>query len=210
MKRMRTARATKIETLREEERLFVIGCIDRRLSGSKISELYGEKFGKHLASSTIYSYVARRWLPSKIEAEQAVAAAKEFIDLRGAHPEIPEDVLLRGWLRQREASAGFREGMVDPQVVISAELQMRRLDIEERRIRAFEARNELEKRRVVMLEKRLAAARQKLGEVIRDEKASPAEVRRRIREVFGIFDADPGGTATGSAAVQLSRGVDKR
>jgi len=159
----RTARATKIEKLPDEEQIFVIGRIDARETPAKICAEYQARFQRHLAESTLYSYIQRRWLPSKIEAEQTVALAKEFINLRGQNPDIPEDVLLRGFLRQRQASKGFQEGLVDPKVIIGAELDMRKLDLEERRVKAVEQHNNLEEKRQDLKQRELDVAKQKIA-----------------------------------------------
>ncbi len=200
----RTARATKIEKLPDEEQVFVIGRIDARQTPAKICAEYQERFSKHLAESTVYSYIERRWLPSKVEAEQTVALAKEFINLRGQNPEIPEDVLLRGFLRQRQASRGFQEGPIEPETVISAELSMRRLDIEERRVKAIEEKNRIANEKVALDVKRLQLqlkrmqkeveratheAEKKIG---KGESLTRADINRIRERVFGLPE-----TATG-------------
>jgi hypothetical protein len=159
----RTARRTKVETLPEEERLFLRACYDAGMKGRAAVEAYEKKFGKPLPLATFYSWVTRRVLPEKIEAEQVIAEAAQFAQLKKEHPDIPEDVLLRGFLRQRQASKEFRESVVDSTTIIRAELEMRKRDIEERRVKAGERHNALEEARQKLKEEELAQAREKIA-----------------------------------------------
>jgi len=186
----RTGRATKIERLPDEQQVFVIGRIDARIPAGKISAEFEEKFKQPLAESTIYSYIRRRWLPTKIEAERTVAEAKEFINLRKSNPDIPEDVLLRGFLRQRQASRGFQEGPLDPKIVIFAELQMRKLDIAEQRIKAEEKRQGLKQRelewKLEQIEKQRRKEREQLTEAVVDGEKDPTRTLERIKEIYNL------------------------
>ena len=74
----RTARRTKVETLPEEERLFLRACWDAGMKGIEAVEAYEKKYQKTLILSTFYSWIERRVLPDKIEAEKAIAGAAEF------------------------------------------------------------------------------------------------------------------------------------
>lgn len=158
----RTARRTKVETLPEEERLFLRACYDAGMTGLAAVEAYEKKCGKPLVLSTFYSWIARRVLPDKIEAEKAIAAAAEFMRLKAAHPEVPDDVLLRGFLAQREASEEFRQSPVSSALVIHTRLELRKRDIEERRVKAGERHNALEEHRQQLKQQELENDRAKI------------------------------------------------
>ena len=162
MKNKRTARRTKVETLSEEERLFLRACYDGGMKGLTAVEAYEKKFKKTLTLSAFYSWIARRVLPDKIEAEKAIAAAAEFAWLKKEHPDIPEDVLLRGFLRQRLASEEFRQSAVSPEVVIRGELEVRKRDIEERRVKAVEQNNRINRERLELEKQKLSLLREKV------------------------------------------------
>ena len=181
----RTARRTLVETLPEEERLFLRGAYDQGMKGQRVVDAYEAKYKKVLALSTLYSWITRRVLPEKIEAEQAIAEASEFARLKSAHPDIPEDVLLRGFLRQRQASKAFREALVDPKVIIGAELEMRKLDIEQEKLDALKEKIELEKDKFAMVRDKLRGLRSDGSK----KKLSPADYQRRLDEIYGIVES---------------------
>jgi hypothetical protein len=160
----RTARLTKVENLPDEERLFIVGCFGERPrpSADQVSHRFKEKFGKPLAPSVIYSWYSRRVLPGKIAAEQAINEAAEFAQLERANPDLPRDVLLRGWLTRRLSSEAFREGEVEPNTVISARLTEARLDLQEREVAAKEEANRLKDREISAKEKLAQIAREKI------------------------------------------------
>jgi hypothetical protein len=188
----RTARRTKVETLPEEERLFLRACWDAGMRGPGVLDAYEKKFQKVLASSTFYSWVTRRLLPEKVEAEKAIADAAEFAQLKARHPDVPEDVLLRGWLRQRQASEEFRQSAVAPEIVIRAELEMRKRDIEERRVKAVEENNRLAKERLEIEKQKLSLLREKvrgLREDVGKKKLSGEELQRRLDDLYGITES---------------------
>jgi hypothetical protein len=185
----RTARRTKVEMLPEEERLFLRACEDGRMKRLATVEAYAKKFGKTLALSSLYSWITRRVLPEKIEAEKAIADAAQFAQLKKEHPDIPEDVLLRGWLRQRQASEEFRQSVVDPAIVILAELKMRKCDIEERRVKAVEENNQVNRERLELEKQKLSLLREKvrgLREDVGKKKLSGEELQRRLDDLYGI------------------------
>ena len=157
----RTARRTKVEMLPVEERIFLSACFDAGMTLTAAVEAYQKKFGKHLAVSTFHSWLMKRRLPEKAEAEKAIEAAAEFARLRKKHPDIPEDVLLRGFLRQRLASEEFRQSAVSPEVVIRGEIGLQKLDVEKDRVKAIERHNELEEHRQELKEQELQDDRAK-------------------------------------------------
>jgi len=161
----RTARLTKVESLPDEERLFIVGCFGERPRPTveKIAQRFEEKFRKHLAPSTIYSWYSRRVLPSKVAAEQAIAEAAEFAQLERSNPNVPRDVLLRGWLARRLSSEAFREADIEPGTVISARLTEARLDLQEREVAAKEESNRIKDREVAAKEQQVQAARDKIA-----------------------------------------------
>ena len=187
----RTARWTKVEMLPEGERLFLRACEDARMKRLAIVEAYEKKFGKPLALSTLYSWITRRVLPDRVDAEKAIADAAEFAQLKARHPDVPEDVLLRGWLRQRQASEEFRQAAVDPEVVIRAELEMRKRDIEERRVKAVEENNRVNRERLELEKQKLSLLREKLRG-LRDEvgkkKLSGEDLQHRLDDLYGITE----------------------
>jgi hypothetical protein len=188
----RTARRTKVETLPEEERLFLRACYDGGMKGLTAVDAYEKKFKKTLTLSAFYSWIARRVLPDKIEAEKAIAAAAEFARLRKEHPDIPEDVLLRGFLRQRLASEEFRQSAVSPEVVIRGELEVRKRDIEERRVKAVEQNNRINRERLELEKQKLSLLREKvrgLREDVGKKKLSGEELQRRLDDLYGITEA---------------------
>ena len=185
----RTARRTKVETLPEEERLFLRACYDAGMKGKAAVEAYEEKFGKALPLATFYSWVTRRVLPEKIEAEQVIAEAAQFAQLKKEHPDIPEDVLLRGFLRQRQASKEFRESVVDSTTIIRAELEMRKRDIEERRVQAVEENNQVNRERLELEKQKLSLLREKvrgLRDDVGKKKLSGEDLQRRLDDLYGI------------------------
>jgi len=192
VKNKRTARRTKVESLPEEERLFLRACYDGGMKGLTAVDAYEKKFKKTLTLSAFYSWIARRVLPDKIEAEKAIAAAAEFARLRKEHPDIPEDVLLRGFLRQRLASEEFRQSAVSPEVVIRGELEVRKRDIEERRVKAVEQNNRINRERLELEKQKLSLLREKvrgLREDVGKKKLSGEELQRRLDDLYGITEA---------------------
>ena len=187
----RTARRTKVEELPEEERLFLRACEDAGMKRLATVEAYEKKFGKALALSTFYSWITRRLLPEKAEAEKAIAAAAEFARLRKEHPDIPEDVLLRGFLRQRLASEEFRQSAVSPEVVIRGELEVRKRDIEERRVKAVEQNNRINRERLELEKQKLSLLREKvrgLRDDVGKKKLTGEELQRRLDDLYGITE----------------------
>jgi hypothetical protein len=192
VKNKRTARRTKVETLSEEERLFLRACYDGGMKGLTAVDAYEKKFKKTLTLSAFYSWIARRVLPDKIEAEKAIAAAAEFAWLKKEHPDIPEDVLLRGFLRQRLASEEFRQSAVSPEVVIRGELEVRKRDIEERRVKAVEQNNRINRERLELEKQKLSLLREKvrgLRDDVGKKKLTGAELQRRLDDLYGITEA---------------------
>lgn len=188
----RTARRTKVETLPEQERLFLRACYDAGMKGLAAVEAYEKKFKKVLALSTFYSWIARRVLPEKIEAEQVIREAAQFAQIKKEHPDIPEDVLLRGFLRQRQASKEFRESVVDSTTIIRAELEMRKRDIEERRVRAVEQNNQVNRERLELEKQKLSLLRDKvrgLRDDVGKKKLSGEELQRRLDDLYGIAES---------------------
>ena len=187
----RTARRTKVETLPEEERLFLRACYDGGMKGLTAVDAYEKKFKKTLTLSAFYSWIARRVLPDKIEAEKAIAAAAEFAWLKKEHPDIPEDVLLRGFLRQRLASEEFRQSAVSPEVVIRGELEVRKRDIEERRVKAVEQNNRINRERLELEKQKLSLLREKvrgLRDDVGKKKLTGEELQRRLDDLYGITE----------------------
>jgi hypothetical protein len=178
--------------LSEEERLFLRACYDGGMKGLTAVDAYEKKFKKTLTLSAFYSWIARRVLPDKIEAEKAIAAAAEFAWLKKEHPDIPEDVLLRGFLRQRLASEEFRQSAVSPEVVIRGELEVRKRDIEERRVKAVEQNNRINRERLELEKQKLSLLREKvrgLRDDVGKKKLSGAELQRRLDDLYGITEA---------------------
>ena len=185
----RTARRTKIETLPEQERLFLRACYDAGMTGLDAVEAYEKKFSKALNLCAFYSWIKRRVLPEKVETEQAIAAAAQFAQLKKEHPDIPEDVLLRGFLCQREASEEFRESVVSSETIIRTRLELRKRDIEERRVKAVEQNNQVNRERLELEKQKLSLLREKvrgLRDDVGKKKLTGAELQRRLDDLYGI------------------------
>ena len=189
MKNKRTARRTKVETLPEEERLFLRACFDAGMIGKAAVDAYEKKFKKNLNLGAFYSWIRRRVRPEKAEARKAIEAAAAFIQLTKEHPDIPEDVLLRGFLHQREASEEFRESPVSSELVIRTRLELRKRDIEERRVKAVEQNNQVNRERLELEKQKLSLLREKvrgLREDVGKKKLSGEELQRRLDDLYGI------------------------
>ena len=189
MKNKRTARRTKVETLPEEERLFLRACFDAGMIGKAAVDAYEKKFKKNLNLGAFYSWIRRRVRPEKAEARKAIEAAAAFIQLTKEHPDIPEDVLLRGFLHQREASEEFRESPVSSELVIRTRLELRKRDIEERRVKAVEQNNRINRERLELEKQKLSLLREKvrgLREDVGKKKLSGEELQRRLDDLYGI------------------------
>jgi hypothetical protein len=188
----RTARRTKVETLPEEERLFLRACYDAGMIGKAAVDAYEKKFKKSLKLSAFYSWIARRVLPAKNETDNVIAAAAEFARLKKVHPDIPEDTLLRAFLVQREASEQFRQSPVSSELVIRTRLELRKRDLEERRVKAIEQNNRINQERLELEKQKLSLLREKvrgLREDVGKKKLSGEELQRRLDDLYGITEA---------------------
>ena len=188
-----------LEKQPEEIRLYVLGLLgDPAVTYEEASRRLEAKFGLKVPPSTLaYS----RTLTVGQDEEDLQAAKKEaarYTEFIRQNPDVPEERLRKTWFYRQLASKEFRDGAVAPGKLVFLAQRERELELKERQIAAVEEQNklkvqqvDLERRRVEVLERKIPKAKEELEGVIQDEKASPAEIRRRIREIFGVFDAAP-------------------
>ena len=200
-----------LEKQPENIRLYVLGLLaDPGVTYEEASRRIQAKFGVKVPPSTLAYSRTLTVGQDEEDLEAAKQEAARYTEFIRQNPDVPEERLRKTWFYRRLASKDFREGAVEPGKLVFLAQRERELELRERQIASVETQNELkaqqvelERRRVEVLERKIPKAKEELEGVIQDEKASPAEIRRRIREIFGVFDAavtperDPGTALSG-------------
>ena len=175
-----TVRLTRIENMPDKRRLFVESLLRQRPrpSGEKVAALYNKEFPPEvtgeddLDASTVYSHLKVRM--------QAV-----MDDIRNRKVEEAAIAELIGERGLDDAAKAIQwetiQSMTPSQLILlrTLELKHKELAVKEKdqaqRIKEFELK-----------EKQWGQREGAVAAVVADEKADPAEVRKRIQEIFGM------------------------
>lgn len=192
------SRKTWLEKQPDEVQLFVLSMEDEGRTLKQQCQALKEKFGIAVHRRTLWYSLCRYHQTIGKELLAAEVWGREVAKLLKEYPNLDPEKLARGLVLSKFGSAEFRAAEIKPRDVLASIHREQGLKLQAQRIAAQEARNrlareqvELERRRVELLEKKLPHAREKLQEVAHDEKASPEDVRRRIREIYGLLEHHP-------------------
>ena len=183
-----SVRLTRIENMPEERRGFIENLMrqrPRRLN--KIAALYNKAFPPEatgepdLDTSTVYSHYKLR-VQEALDEVAAIkahdAAMSELIGERG----LDDAARAQQWETIQSMSASQLT------MLRTVELKAKELGLKERENDRKLKEFELKERQWQVQKKQVVAA---IGGETADEKADPAEVRRRIRDIFGLADEAP-------------------
>jgi hypothetical protein len=191
---MLTARLTKIENLPEGERKFVEDLLlDRpRPTAAVISARYAEKFGKHLAASTIHSHLQRRLEVQRKRTLELLAEKRATCQLIGT-----DGLDFAAQAQIWEAVQGMSAG----QLILLRRVETKRKELELKE-KAQATRNQELELKVKQFESQQVQAKEAIEETEQKVAGGRAVTREdidRIRErVFGL--PARGTQATGSEA----------
>jgi hypothetical protein len=196
---MATARLTKIEQMPEAEREWVIARlrVRPRPTGERLSEEYRIQFQKHLAASTIYSFLKRR-----LEVER-----REINERKADYAAMSELIGERGLDNAAQANLWEAVQTMTPgQLILLRQVETSRksLKLKERELENKTRELEL---KIQKAEQEKAQEKAAVEEAVNDPKASREEVAQRIRDIFGV--SDPGPVAPGNPGAAVSGPLDQ-
>jgi hypothetical protein len=169
--------------------------VDLMLDGGKTAEQIQaallEKFGVSVPDRTIANYTERRYRPRKEQWEETLrekSATLEAIKSYGADA-YTEAVVME------QLDEAYRRGERATMKDLLREAREReRLTLDKEALEVEKQRVENEKRKLEIdlqkAQKQIDQVKGVIGGVESSEKVSPAEVRRRIRDIFGLADED--------------------
>jgi hypothetical protein len=206
------SRKTWLEKQADEVQIAVLTMDEE---GRKLEEMVAvlqERFQLKVPVTTLHHSLQR--YANTIGREKRLAAfyGRELGELFQKHPNLSPRLLAKGFLALHLKE--LRTAKLDPETLIYGAQGDGRLDLRDRELAAKEEANrlkavevELKRRQVELLERKLPKVQEEVEKAI-NEKASPAEVRRRIREIFGI--ADPGAAEKHGSGTAVPGTVDRR
>jgi hypothetical protein len=179
-------RRTRIEQLGGKVQEYV----DLRLDANQrrecrvvdISKELKTKFGVDVPRTTIVNYKNRRWAPLVYEMHLLQELIQFILKQLGVDA-ISDSAQSRILQALHEA---FRRGVkLNPEFLLREQRLWAEHNLRKRALENTARRMERANR-----ERLRARGRGQTGKAVCDEKAGPAEVRRRIREIYGIVDDD--------------------
>jgi hypothetical protein len=179
-------RRTRIEMLGKKVQQFV----DLRLDGNQrrecrvvdISKELKLKFGVDVPRTTIENYKNRRWAPLVYELRVLQQLLRFILKQLGVDA-LSESAQGRILQALHEA---FRRGVkLNPEFLLREQRLWAEHNLRKRALENTARRMERANRERIRARGR---ERGEIGKAVSDEKADPAEIRRRIREIYGIYE----------------------
>jgi hypothetical protein len=191
---MARVQLTRIEQLdrrypEKQIELNVGRMLDAGAGGQRICAWLLEVTGERIPPSDVSSYKQRRWLAEQRRIRERVETCEALLKVIGKHG---ISNVTQAEIYRIVDEALRNHAKIDPQFALKeqrlwAEHELKREQLEQ-------LKRDLEFK-VEKLEREYASKRQEIAEVVRDEQAAAEDIRRRIREIYGLYDAPAGGAA---------------
>ena len=176
---------TKVEKLDAEHpglRQDIDLLLDRGENSKYVALVVARKYAVPVSERMVQHYRSSRWAVMKLRIESVVATEKGILEIVKQYPE--ED--------RRAAEIHKKLHEMSPELLNRRDIALRRLEVEKQEIEIEKQRAENEKAalelKVQQLERERTSERQEIAQVVGDEKAAADDIRRRIREIYGIFE----------------------
>jgi len=137
------SRKTWLEKQDDKVQVEVLAMDDAGLTLEAIGAALKEKFGVSVPHSTLGN--ALKIYHDTQDLRWAAEWGTDLEKLIAENPQIQASKLAKGFLTQKMASASFRGEPMDAADVVAYAQNERRLDLQERQVKAVERRNELQK-----------------------------------------------------------------
>ncbi|MCZ6514492.1 MAG: hypothetical protein O6850_01370 [Acidobacteria bacterium] len=204
---------TWLEKQPDEVQLFVFRMEQEGLPAEDQARRLRGRFGLRVRSQTLARSLTAYRDRHEEDCTFAAADGRKLTKLMNEHPEIDREQMVRAFLVEVRQSPEFRARDLMPKDWLAGEQRQMKLQLEARRVRAVEESTRMRReqvaiseRRVALMETRERELRRKVQGAIEDEKVGPEELRRRIREVYGLLDADEENGAAPSLPTEMGAG----
>lgn len=168
---------------------FVDFRLEDGASAERISREVKKKFGANISLWIIRRYRRKRWIPYRKQVETADAALEGTLRRMRAHPEREvREAVIYELIRSLKPEALIRK--MTPALLHRRDVEDKRLDTEKEKLAIENKRveNQGKALRAKLREANGSRGRGENRKAVGDEKADPAEIRRRIREIYGLSD----------------------
>ena len=192
---MAVPQQTRVEQLGRKVQEFVDLRLDenrrRKCRVVDISQALKAKFGVDVPRTTLENYKNRRWAPLVYEVGVLRDLLRFLLKILGVEA-ISESTQGRILQALHEA---FKSGVkLNPEFLLREQRLWAEHNLRKRALRSTARRMERAN------QERIRARQRGMGKADGDEKATPAEIRRRIREIFGLGDDTGRGGPSGPPA----------
>lgn len=192
------SRKTWLERQPDDLQMFVLSLDDEGRTLEEISARIRERTGERVPVQTLHHSLAKYQRTIGREEKLAMLLARRQKAFFKENPDVDPAGLARFFLSLRVKE--LESAPLSGGALVAAAQQEAWLKLREQELEIKREQTRLKRRQIELLRERLRAARAKAEKVLSDEKASPAEIRRRVREIFGLLD-EPARAARSAAAV---------